>query len=443
MSGRLDVQFLSVNHNKYIPFSQDPNRAAKRTAAVLDASPADPRTTKGSQAFDLSSISAQLPPNTGPPGLVPVNGTGSSANSNKNLRHVPCKFYRQGICQAGNSCPFSHNLDGTLAADKLPCKYFQRGNCKFGLKCALAHILPDGTRVNSKSVYRRNEREKSQSNGKLTYNNYASAFSNGNYANNANYGHNTNQNYANGNARTASEMPGRKSSFHESGTLTSVSSFTESFSSNVFSDYHSASYSIYPAEDDSSLPIRISSQGSFLLNGFPAVGQNSGSNSVQSPFVSSLRTGNGAFGSYNERPSPLSRNLSLKLQKQSILVPSQMSLSSLGSSDLTMGLSFHSPQTQFSTPYSKPFSRINTSTSPLNSFLPETTDSAIADESESEDDNVFFEDYVPASLGNLILTPQERQRRNSRSQSGTLLVRPTVVQAEKTHVASEDVFLMD
>ena len=156
-----------------------------------------------------------------------------------------------------------------------------------------------------------------------------------------------------------------------------------------------------------------------------------------------MRTGNGAFGSYNERPSPLSRNLSLKLQKQSILVPSQMSLSSLGSSDLTMGLSFHSPQTQFSTPYSKPFSRINTSTSPLNSFLPETTDSAIADESESEDDNVFFEDYVPASLGNLILTPQERQRRNSRSQSGTLLVRPTVVQAEKTHVASEDVFLMD
>ncbi|ABN64587.1 zinc finger protein, partial [Scheffersomyces stipitis CBS 6054] len=70
-------------------------------------------------------------------------GSGSSSNSSKNLSHVPCKFYKQGICQAGNSCPFSHNLDGTLAADKLPCKYFQKGNCKFGLKCALAHFLPD------------------------------------------------------------------------------------------------------------------------------------------------------------------------------------------------------------------------------------------------------------------------------------------------------------
>lgn len=68
--------------------------------------------------------------------------------NSKNLLHVPCKFYKQGICQAGSSCPFSHNLDGSLAADKLPCKYFQKGNCKFGLKCALAHVLPDGTRIN-------------------------------------------------------------------------------------------------------------------------------------------------------------------------------------------------------------------------------------------------------------------------------------------------------
>lgn len=33
-----------------------------------------------------------------------------------------------------------------------PCKYFQKGNCKFGVKCALAHILPDGRRVNPKSL---------------------------------------------------------------------------------------------------------------------------------------------------------------------------------------------------------------------------------------------------------------------------------------------------
>lgn len=65
----------------------------------------------------------------------------------KNYSHVPCKFFRQGACQAGNSCPFSHSLN-VLAADQTPCKYFQKGNCKFGSKCANAHILPNGTRVN-------------------------------------------------------------------------------------------------------------------------------------------------------------------------------------------------------------------------------------------------------------------------------------------------------
>lgn len=101
----------------------------------------------------MLAISDQLPPNTGPAGTVPVNGA-SNNTSNKNLSHVPCKFFRQGLCQAGNSCPFSHDLDGTLAADKLPCKYFQKGNCKFGPRCALAHILPDGTRVNSRTLRR-------------------------------------------------------------------------------------------------------------------------------------------------------------------------------------------------------------------------------------------------------------------------------------------------
>lgn len=75
-------------------------------------------------------------------------------STNSKLLHVPCKFYRQGVCQAGSQCPFSHNLQGVLAADKLPCKYFQKGNCKFGLKCALAHFLPDGTRINPQRTRR-------------------------------------------------------------------------------------------------------------------------------------------------------------------------------------------------------------------------------------------------------------------------------------------------
>ncbi|KAH7327730.1 hypothetical protein B0I35DRAFT_447899 [Stachybotrys elegans] len=62
-----------------------------------------------------------------------------------NTAHVPCKFFRQGACQAGNSCPFSHDLGA--AAENI-CKYFAKGNCKFGPKCANVHILPDGRRIN-------------------------------------------------------------------------------------------------------------------------------------------------------------------------------------------------------------------------------------------------------------------------------------------------------
>ncbi|KAI9837847.1 MAG: hypothetical protein M1819_006781 [Sarea resinae] len=64
----------------------------------------------------------------------------------KNTSHVPCKFFRQGACQAGKACPFLHSNDS--ATETAPCKYFAKGNCKFGAKCALAHILPDGRRVN-------------------------------------------------------------------------------------------------------------------------------------------------------------------------------------------------------------------------------------------------------------------------------------------------------
>ncbi|KAF2734697.1 hypothetical protein EJ04DRAFT_523400 [Polyplosphaeria fusca] len=64
----------------------------------------------------------------------------------KGTSHVPCKFYRQGACQAGKACPFLHS-DEPLT-ERAPCKYFTKGNCKFGPKCALAHILPNGHVVN-------------------------------------------------------------------------------------------------------------------------------------------------------------------------------------------------------------------------------------------------------------------------------------------------------
>lgn len=69
--------------------------------------------------------------------LITKNHAGQKAYG-----HVPCKFFRQGTCQAGDSCPFSHSLDAS-AADQTPCEYFRRGNCKFGSRCANAHVLPE------------------------------------------------------------------------------------------------------------------------------------------------------------------------------------------------------------------------------------------------------------------------------------------------------------
>ncbi|KAF2173585.1 hypothetical protein M409DRAFT_61933 [Zasmidium cellare ATCC 36951] len=70
----------------------------------------------------------------------------ASPPKNKNTQHVPCKFFLQGQCQAGQMCPFSHDIESTTRP--APCKYFAKGGCKFGRKCALLHITQDGTVVN-------------------------------------------------------------------------------------------------------------------------------------------------------------------------------------------------------------------------------------------------------------------------------------------------------
>lgn len=61
----------------------------------------------------------------------------------KDLSHVPCKFFKVGGCTAGASCPFSHIVPEP--GQKEVCTWFVKGNCKFGHKCALAHILPGQT----------------------------------------------------------------------------------------------------------------------------------------------------------------------------------------------------------------------------------------------------------------------------------------------------------
>ena len=61
--------------------------------------------------------------------------------ADKDLSHVPCKFFKVGSCTAGPSCPFSHSTSEP-GQQKQVCTWFVKGSCKFGHKCALAHILP-------------------------------------------------------------------------------------------------------------------------------------------------------------------------------------------------------------------------------------------------------------------------------------------------------------
>ncbi|KAI9226232.1 MAG: hypothetical protein DHS80DRAFT_8182, partial [Piptocephalis tieghemiana] len=50
------------------------------------------------------------------------------------VSNIPCKFFRNGKCQAGSQCVFSH-----LGPTDERCKYFLKGQCKFGRRCALMH----------------------------------------------------------------------------------------------------------------------------------------------------------------------------------------------------------------------------------------------------------------------------------------------------------------
>ncbi|KAJ9648695.1 hypothetical protein H2199_000608 [Coniosporium tulheliwenetii] len=119
---------------------------------------ADFRQPASSGAMASANGNGPVPVPSGPParmgnghpqhmrGMAGFDGPRSPPSGGKNTSHVPCKFFRQGACQAGKACPFMHSTEPST--DVAPCKYFQKGNCKFGAKCALAHILPNGQRVN-------------------------------------------------------------------------------------------------------------------------------------------------------------------------------------------------------------------------------------------------------------------------------------------------------
>ncbi|EGV65913.1 hypothetical protein CANTEDRAFT_112791 [Yamadazyma tenuis ATCC 10573] len=117
----------------------------------------------------------------------------------------------------------------------------------------------------------------------------------------------------------------------------------------------------------------------------------------------------------------------------------------------------YSPTNNLSLQISRSFSsKLPASHGSFSSYLNVFSESAIIDDEikDTVDDGFFEEDYVPASLGDDILTPQQVQRRDSRSQSGTLLVRPIFKtrdskfdneydEQKKSVFVQDDVFLME
>lgn len=72
----------------------------------------------------------------------------------KDCSHIPCKFFMVGTCQAGKTCPFSHDAYVIEKAFHMPCKYYMKGTCKFGDRCINAHIEKEPTSYKLQSVPR-------------------------------------------------------------------------------------------------------------------------------------------------------------------------------------------------------------------------------------------------------------------------------------------------
>ncbi|KAI9816565.1 MAG: hypothetical protein M1827_001697 [Pycnora praestabilis] len=148
--------FSSMDGNHHPPqpgLSMDGNRNHSRMSSDYRnvTSNGSQLGANGNNALPVPSAPQNHNGNGQPRNMTMIGGVAGfegprSPPGNKNTSHVPCKFFRQGACQAGKACPFLHTIDTTF--DVTPCKYFAKGNCKFGAKCALAHVLPDGRRVN-------------------------------------------------------------------------------------------------------------------------------------------------------------------------------------------------------------------------------------------------------------------------------------------------------
>ncbi|KGQ92519.1 hypothetical protein MEM_03060 [Candida albicans L26] len=435
-------------------------------------------TNQGNHGFrstsDIFSNQVQLPPNTGPAGTVAVTN-GSNSTNNKNLSHVPCKFFKQGVCQAGNSCPFSHNLEGALGADKLPCKYFQKGNCKFGLKCALAHFLPDGTRVNSKSFLQLNGNGKPNNHrgsfGSYTASSYPIDYSPPEYEksfvdanNNGIESSPSNTVFATQNSKTTSFINignGTSSSLQQQYQQPiSLSSVPQESLDRSRSFNRSNSLQNIPQPDNTpsspySQQPKISHQRSLSMQHHPSIFL------VSNSFNNGLSNASNGF-SFRSNP-PLRRSNSISLSNNDDdHIPVQYFTHNANvqaspqethsATTPTSRFSFNSrlSSQQFIQQQQQQQQSSSQQQQGHGYYYTESSSSAIVDDDDypaAKNEFMFEEDFIPGSLSDVILTPQELKRRDSRSQSGNLNVRPSLnnlfeSQTQPTH-DNGNVFLMD
>lgn len=88
-------------------------------------------------ARDERDENGHAPPNAG----SALANAKLSTKKKEALGQVPCKFFRNNGCSAGDACPFAHTMPGE-GQPKAVCQWYIKGSCRFGHRCALAHILP-------------------------------------------------------------------------------------------------------------------------------------------------------------------------------------------------------------------------------------------------------------------------------------------------------------
>ncbi|KAI2634628.1 hypothetical protein GGS21DRAFT_539420 [Xylaria nigripes] len=347
------------------------------------------------------NIPSQPGPGAAGPGPAPSHGRFDGPRSPPNTSHVPCKFYRQGACQAGSACPFSHDL-GT--ASETVCKYFAKGNCKFGPKCANVHVLADGRRINySKNGFSFGQQlHLGNRINPGTYNSSNSALTNSFMRADATTPYNTSYGYPAPPGDSFQHVD-RRPSFENVPIIDTTYSHTSSgYGSPREEDPTRLGLGLSPAAKglsvlDAPLPASFDSNGISNAARFPA-----------GPWPSSVPS---QFGL--DSPSP-----SLNAAKDSRTSEALKLLhhSAFGSEHLSTTIAGSSPPAQPSDEYfgrrqmhSSRYSRHKV----LSSSAPRVISGAI--DHDWEPDFPFVEeDYVPDNLKDL-LTPAEKARRGSRA----------------------------